>query len=583
MATYWTLLALTVSISLGTTHSQSPPTTPELIIDLVSFLKVPLKVTLLVCWPKDETADFIRQVNWPSSRLVGKPIFIEAKSDSVENVRFLDTRETHQQLVLVDVACLGTGELLREAQHRIYHRTRWVLLDGHRGQMEPERRVFDAVGSLPVTGSSEVYYFSTYFVSGNVSIRNVYRNSMESGLLSEEIGIWCNGTIEDKRAGRSVSVRRKNLQQLPLRTTLLYTDNQTLDHFDDYENRQIDTHNRISYMMIHILYRFYINATFVKRYSTTWCYPDQKTGDLIGVCVDLVNNHSEVGACMFLTSSRLKLMDFIPLSIPTPILFIFKAPKLSITNNIYQLPFDPKQGCLLVSKSAFQRTVVMVSVIGLMFLHISYSSKIFSLIQAPSERIDSLTELLNSRLEVSGDDLPYNHFFLSTSTETVRKALYEQKLRRKDGSLKVYSLEEGVSKIQKGLFAFHAIYSAVVHVISETFDETEKCFIRELKFIDSSDINLAVQKNFTFREHFQVGIAKIRETGVYKREFIMYRIDARLNCVKGVDFQPLNMVDVRFAAGLIGGGLLGALMLLAMEIAWNRYKVSRLPVFEYVN
>ncbi|EDS32646.1 ionotropic glutamate receptor [Culex quinquefasciatus] len=488
MATYWTLLALTVSISL------------------------------------DETADFIRQVNWPSSRLVGKPIFIEAKSDSVENVRFLDTRETHQQLVLVDVACPGTGELLREAQHRIYHRT---------------------------------------------------RNSMESGLLSEEIGIWCNGTIEDKRAGRSVSVRRKNLQQLPLRTTLLYTDNQT--------NRQIDTHNRISYMMINILYRFYINATFVKRYSTTWCYPDQKTGDLIGVCVDLVNNHSEVGAFMFLTTSRLKLMDFIPLSIPTPILFIFKAPKLSITNNIYQLPFDPKQGCLLVSKSAFQRTVVMVSVIGLMFLHISYSSKIFSLIQAPSERIDSLTELLNSRLEVSGDDLPYNHFFLSTSTEPVRKALYEQKLRRKDGSLKVYSLEEGVSKIQKGLFAFHAINTAVVHVISETFDETEKCFIRELKFIDSSDINLAVQKNFTFREHFQVGIAKIRETGVYKREFIMYRIDARLNCVKGADFQPLNMVDVRFAAGLIGGGLLGALVLLVMEIAWNRYKVSRLPVFEYVN
>lgn len=229
-------------------------------------------------------------------------------------------------------------------------------------------------------------------------------------------------------------------------------------------NRQIDTHNRISYMMIHILYRFYINATFVKRYSTTWCYPDQKTGDLIGVCVDLVNNHSEVGAFMFLTTSRLKLMDFIPLSIPTPILFIFKAPKLSITNNIYQLPFDTnvwvcllgfvvvlsvvfglmhfmdnlttrplkgqtnrndqvfnaiaiavQQGCLLVSKSAFQRTVVMVSVVGLMFLHISYSSKIFSLIQAPSERIDSLTELLNSRLEVSGDDLPYNHFFLSVS------------------------------------------------------------------------------------------------------------------------------------------------------------------------
>ncbi|KAL1403151.1 hypothetical protein pipiens_019494 [Culex pipiens pipiens] len=206
-----------------------------------------------------------------------------------------------------------------------------------------------------------------------------------------------------------------------------------------------------------------------------------------------------------------------------------------------------QQGSLLVSRSPFQRAVVMISVVGLMFLHVSYSAKIFSLIQAPLERIDSLSELLNSRFEVGGHDIPYNHFYLT------------------------------------GLFAFHAINSAVVHVISETFDETEKCYIRELQFVDSSDIYLAVQQNFTFREHFQVGLARIRETGVYKREYGMIRLEAKLNCVKGVDFQSLSFVDVRFAMELMGGGLVGALALLALEIIWERYHRSRLPVFEYVN
>lgn len=227
--------------------------------------------------------------------------------------------------------------------------------------------------------------------------------------------------------------------------------------------------------MLDSLFRIYLNATFIKRYSTTWCYPNPKTNELMGVCVDLINNHSEVGAFMFITAIRLKLMDFIPLGIPGPIRFVFKAPKLSITNNIFQLPFGStvwicllglvlilvatfdlmnaldglrtrplvnranrfdqlfngiaiavQQGSLLVSRTPFQRAVVMISVVGLMFLHVSYSAKIFSLIQAPSERIDSLSELLNSRLEVAGHDIPYNHFYLTVSCFVNRGSVFRK-------------------------------------------------------------------------------------------------------------------------------------------------------------
>ncbi|KAL9706910.1 hypothetical protein quinque_010428 [Culex quinquefasciatus] len=593
------LLSLLISFAIVTTTNSSHflssnlPNEPQLVIDLVSFLKVPLKVTLLVCWSKEETADFIRQVNWPSFRIVAKPVFIEAKSDSVEHLRFLDTREPHQQLVVVDVACPRTGELLLAARHRIYHRVRWVLLDGQRGQMEPERRVFDAVGSLPVTGSSEVYYFSTDLIGGNVSIRNVYRNSMQRGLISEEIAIWCNGVIDDRRAGRSVSVRRKNLHQLPLRTTLLYTDTYTLDHFDDYENPQIDTPNRLSYLMINSLYRIYLNATFVKRYSTTWCYPNPKTGGLIGVCVDLINNHSEVGAFMFITTSRLKMMDFLPLGMEGTLSFIFKAPKLSIMNNIFELPFDPNVWVCLFSlvfvlgvtfylmtklndfktrplrnkDNSYDQVFNAVSITLQQGSVVSKSGTQRTVVLTPSEQINSLTELLNSRLEVGGLDIPYNHFYLTTSTEPVRKAIYEQKIRLKNGSLNMFSLDEGVARVKKGLFALHVQIAAAEQLISETFDDTEKCYLRKLNFVDYTVIYLAVQRNFTIREHFQ---------------FIMIRLKAQLSCVKGTDFQPLSVVDVRFAMEVIGVGLLGTLLVLAAEVGWSRYQYNRLPVFEYV-
>lgn len=133
----------------------------------------------------------------------------------------------------------------------------------------------------------------------------------------------------------------------------------------------------------------------------------------------------------------------------------------------------------------------------------------------------------------------------------------------------------------QGLFAFHVQIAAAEQLISETFDDTEKCYLRKLNFVDYTVIYLAVQRNFTLREHFQVGLAKIRECGVFNREFIMIRLKPTLSCVKGTDFQPLSAVDVRFAMELIGVGLLGTLLVLAAEIGWSRYQYNRLPVFEY--
>lgn len=55
----------------------------------------------------------------------------------------------------------------------------------------------------------------------------------------------------------------------------------------------------------------------------------------------LVNNISDLGASpLFFTSDRISFIQYIAMPSPTSSAFIFRAPKLSYTNNVFLLPFD---------------------------------------------------------------------------------------------------------------------------------------------------------------------------------------------------------------------------------------------------
>jgi hypothetical protein len=46
-----------------------------------------------------------------------------------------------------------------------------------------------------------------------------------------------------------------------------------------------------------------------------------------------------------------------------------------------------------------------------MFLYASFSANIVALLQSPSNKIKTLTDLHNSRLEFGVDDTIFNHFY----------------------------------------------------------------------------------------------------------------------------------------------------------------------------
>lgn len=148
---------------------------------------------------------------------------------------------------------------------------------------------------------------------------------------------------------------------------------------------------------------------------------------------------------------------------PTRSKFVFRQPKLSYVANVYVLPFrwtvwlstfflvavtafalyvvvswEPRQniadGAAVLQKSwkdvftlslgavcqqgtsavpsgVSGRIITIIIFISLMFLYTSYSANIVALLQSSSNSINTLSDLLKSRLEVGVDDTVFNRFY----------------------------------------------------------------------------------------------------------------------------------------------------------------------------
>lgn len=69
------------------------------------------------------------------------------------------------------------------------------------------------------------------------------------------------------------------------------------------------------------------------------------------------------------------------------------------------------------------RIVTVFMFVGLMFLYTSYSATIVALLQSSSNSINTLNDLLHSRLSVGVDDTVFNHFYFPVSKKCLDLSL----------------------------------------------------------------------------------------------------------------------------------------------------------------
>lgn len=82
------------------------------------------------------------------------------------------------------------------------------------------------------------------------------------------------------------------------------------------------------------------------------------------------------------------------------------------------------------------------------------------------------------------------------------KRLFYEKLYRVPYDKAFRSQEEGVENMRRGLFAFYGDADAY-RVMSDTYEEDEKCMLKEIMMNPSNSLGFPVKKGSQFREHIK--------------------------------------------------------------------------------
>uniref|UniRef100_A0AAG5D5B7 Ionotropic glutamate receptor C-terminal domain-containing protein n=1 Tax=Anopheles atroparvus TaxID=41427 RepID=A0AAG5D5B7_ANOAO len=596
--------------------------------DLMVHLERSHRLLVLTCWPPN-----LRYKLWQTiTSELASATSIQFGAVEARHLPWHD-RNQHQVVVLVDLACPHTDHLLQSAAHLLYYRVRWIVLHSNttsamgfpQGWKNCTEYAF--LDRLPLLYSNELFYFCTDPATARHLVRQQYRLSATSPTDSiiETLGSWeaTRGVVLSAGEGEPEG-RRFN--------SLIYCFVNSL--IPSISDKHIDTISRVNYQLTKSI-AMALNATVRFTFVDSWGYRDPETDRYNGMIGELQSDLADLGGtALFFTSDRITVIDYLSMTTPTVVNFVFRAPKLSFTDNVFVLPFQKsvwyctisfiilagvlltvvlrteqryaigsgsenagprarlsdallnvfgttcQQGSFIEPKTTSSRCLILLCLVVLMFLYASYSANIVALIQSPSTKIQTLDDLLTSRLKAGAEDTVYNRYYFQHQTEPIRKALYERKIRNKDGTENFLPLAQGVEAIRQGYYAFHVEVGVCYKLISETFQEEEKCGLQELEYLKMIDPYYAVRKNSSFREPVRVTLFKLREFGIQGREnALLYTKKPR--CIGGSSFVPVSIVDVWPALVTLGWGYLLTISLLIFELLWVRLRGKLLPTDAY--
>lgn len=360
-------------------------------------------------------------------------------------------------------------------------------------------------------------------------------------MIIELFGTWNsrNGLL-DLRETSIISKRRRNLQHKQLKVSFVIQNKDSLKHLGTYHDKHIDPTTKLNWFFVHYLLEA-INATIEYRYLSTWGYYNPTTRKWDGIIGDFLSNKSDLGgSAILLIPNRIHLVDFLAMTTETTTKFVFRAPPLSQVSNIYKLPFHRhawysicvlfiiiilvifvmtkfeshsktrisdililviaafcQTGSVLQTRLSTIRFTLALLFLIASFLFMLYTANIVSLLQSTSTDIQSLQQLLKSNLEFGAEDIPYQHYYLNTSYHATYKSLFNKAPTK---SIPFMNLTYGVSKIRKGLFAFHMELGVGYQTIEETFYEWEKCGLTEISLFYLKNPHLVAKKNSPYKE-----------------------------------------------------------------------------------
>ncbi|CAH2037611.1 unnamed protein product, partial [Iphiclides podalirius] len=462
-------------------------------------------------------------------------------------------------IIVADIRCPNAkdGLLIANDCHKFKSPYRWLII-GVTPFNKP-RELRTVLEHLDILTDAEVIMSQKN--ENNFSLYMPYKIGAKSKeWIVENFGKWESkyGFIKYKEMTVSTAIRRKDLLGEPVTVSVVITDNKTKSELLDMRTIHRDTLAKASFLHYLPIYDF-INATKVIIYTDTWGY--LVNGTYNGMVGHVARGEAELaGTVIFITKERLPVLEYMNYPASPSVKFVFREPSLSYQHNLFLLPFKPVVWCCILGlvfvliivlfinarwervkcsyvnefdhtvlkpnmgdiailvisaitqqgsstelKGTLGRVVMFILFLAFVFLYTSYSASIVALLQSSSNRIRTLSDLLNSKMELGAEDTPYNRYYFATETEPVKKAIYKYKIARRGSKSNFLKLEDGVRKLQKEPFAFNMNTGLGYRLVEQYFYEHEKCGLQEISYFPNTKPWQTCRKDSPYKEMFKIG------------------------------------------------------------------------------
>ncbi|KAF5303151.1 hypothetical protein FQR65_LT08314 [Abscondita terminalis] len=576
----------------------------------MQIFQTPLTVTAFLCSNARDSANMMKMLSRKG---------IAARVNFPGIYPIWNSFPPNHALYVIDLNCKYSFELLKQADEKMFFSSpyRWFLINNNLNFHD----VINLLATVQILPDSDVTLAQR--IENGFELMKLYKLERGGLVIEDKLGYWY--LNQQKLCVKEWKLmERKRLGRIVLNTSLVITDDDTLNHLIDHKNKHIDTISKVCYVLLQHLADI-LNVTYKYKIQNTWGYQnnDSNWNGMIG---DLQRHDAVIGGtAVFLRGDRFPVVDYVGMTIPTRSKFVFRQPKLSYVENVYILPFnwsvwasvgvmviflvialhsaqkwewtlrkdisekinyteEPnwvhssliafgaicQQASSTVPSGGPGRTITVLMFISLMFIYTAYSANIVALLQSSSNSIQTLNDLLHSRITIGVDDTVFNRFYFPNAKEPVRKAIYEQKVAPPKQKPNYFSIKEGVQLLRNGVFAFHMETGVGYKFVLETFEEHEKCGLKEIQFLEVTDPALAIQKNSPYNEFIKIGLMQIRETGLQSREVSSLYTKKPVCSNRASSFISVSLVDCYLIAAVASVGITLAFIILLFEIAFHR-------------
>ncbi|XP_023934974.2 ionotropic receptor 75a-like [Bicyclus anynana] len=571
---------------------------------IISFF-VSKKLTLLtafLCWRPEDVSELMKQGRAAGLRVRALPRF--------DRLPALPPYRSFREAMLLDIRCDNSTLVLAEASSKRAFNLRhsWLIIDDSPFNVS---YLETSLGDALVLPDGDVTW-----ASSDVMV-DVYRVKDDQPLVVTSLGPTMSQIALERlwaRLPTAVS-RRRNLNNVYLKSATIITQPQYFKGWHDLSNRQIDTFPKVTYPLLMLCgedLKFRFNLKQVDLYG------EQRNGTFDGLVGAMQRGELELGVTsMFLRGDRWRVLHFCAETVELRGNFLFRQPARSAVSNVFVLPFSRgvwralaavggaaaallalcgllarrgtpdaaaqrltllesftfavgticQQGSDLSPSLLSARVLMFCTLLASLFVFTSYSAKIVAILQAPSDALQTLADLTHSPMDLGVQETTYKRVYFAESTDPVTQALYRRKLLPL-GERAYLSVVDGIARVRSGLFAFQVEESSAYDVISKTYTEREKCGLKEIKAFTLPMVAVPVRKHSGYRDLLGARLRWQREVGLMDR-FRRIWMSSRPKCDAGSGgFVSVGLVDVLPAAHvLLAGALLAALLLLLERLA----------------